>query len=56
MPRSLEFRNMLQDETIIPIAQPCIFHQLIELEMKKKKSCCKKWKKAKRCKKCPAHG
>jgi hypothetical protein len=34
----------------------CIFRNLsVGAESKKKKDCCKKWKKEKRCKKCPAN-
>jgi hypothetical protein len=32
------------------------FCQQTEIELKKKKKCCKAWKEKKRCKKCPVNG
>ncbi len=48
---------MLRETTEVNFQLPaCVFHQ-IELDLKKKKSkgCCEKFKKKKRCKKCPAN-
>lgn len=39
-----------------PSCNGCIFQAFPGAEFKKKKDCCKKWKKEKRCKKCPGHG
>ncbi len=38
-----------------PACFSCIFQTIPGIELKKKKDCCKKWKKEKRCKKCPAN-